>query len=423
MADLFNRVEWMYGSNIYEVNVRQYTPEGTFEAFAKHIPRLQDMGVKILWLMPITPISKEKRQGTLGSYYACSSYTTINPEFGTLDDFKSLVQTAHNAGMKLIIDWVANHTGWDHHWSKEHPDWYLKDELGRFYDPNGWEDVIDLNYNNDDMRKALTDAMLYWIKECDIDGFRCDMAHLVPLDFWVDARTACDAIKPLFWLAECDVMEYHKVFDVSYAWEWMRITEEMVKRSLSLQTKRDVLLKYSQYPKGANKLFFTSNHDENSWNGTEYEKYGAAAKAMAVFTVTWPGMPLLYSGQELPNHKRLKFFEKDCIEWQPKTQLHDFYKKLFHLLYVNPALHNHAQMYALQTGADDKVLAYLLVSNESKVLVVLNLSGNDKIVCTIQHELLHADYYNLFSGLQHTLNTAERFELQAWEYVVYATSI
>ena len=423
MADLFNRVEWMYGSNIYEVNVRQYTPEGTFEAFAKHIPRLQDMGVKILWLMPITPISKEKRQGTLGSYYACSSYTTINPEFGTLDDFKSLVQTAHNAGMKLIIDWVANHTGWDHHWSKEHPDWYLKDELGRFYDLNGWEDVIDLNYNNNDMRKALTDAMLYWIKECDIDGFRCDMAHLVPLDFWVDARTACDAIKPLFWLAECDVMEYHKVFDVSYAWEWMRITEEMVKRSLSLQTKRDVLLKYSQYPKGANKLFFTSNHDENSWNGTEYEKYGAAAKAMAVFTVTWPGMPLLYSGQELPNHKRLKFFEKDCIEWQPKTQLHDFYKKLFHLLYVNPALHNHAQMYALQTGADDKVLAYLLVSNESKVLVVLNLSGNDKIVCTIQHELLHADYYNLFSGLQHTLNTAERFELQAWEYVVYATSI
>lgn len=423
MADLFNRVEWMYGSNIYEVNVRQYTPEGTFEAFAKHIPRLQDMGVKILWLMPITPISKEKRQGTLGSYYACSSYTTINPEFGTLDDFKSLVQTAHNAGMKLIIDWVANHTGWDHHWSKEHPDWYLKDEMGRFYDPNGWEDVIDLNYNNNDMRKALTDAMLYWIKECDIDGFRCDMAHLVPLDFWVDARTACDAIKPLFWLAECDVMEYHKVFDVSYAWEWMRITEEMVKRSLSLQTKRDVLLKYSQYPKGANKLFFTSNHDENSWNGTEYEKYGAAAKAMAVFTVTWPGMPLMYSGQELPNHKRLKFFEKDCIEWQPKTQLHDFYKKLFHLLYVNPALHNHAQMYALQTGADDKVLAYLLVSNESKVLVVLNLSGNDKIVCTIQHELLHADYYNLFSGLKHTLNTSERFELQAWEYVVYATSI
>jgi glycosidase len=423
MMNLFNRVEWMNGGNIYEVNLRQYTVEGTFNAFAKHIPRLQDMGVKILWLMPITPISVEKRQGTLGSYYACSSYTDINPEYGTLDDFKNLVREAHTAGMKLIIDWVANHTGWDHHWNNEHPEWYLHDEFGRFYDPNGWEDVIDLNYKNNNMRQALIDAMKYWITECDIDGFRCDMAHLVPLDFWVDARTQCDALKQLFWLAECDVMEYHKVFDVTYAWEWMRITEEMVKKNLSLQTKRDVLLKYSQYPKGANKLFFTSNHDENSWNGTEYEKYGAAAKAMAVFTCTWPGTPLLYSGQELPNRKRLKFFEKDFIEWQPKILLHDFYKKLFHLVYANPALHNHAQFYALETGVDDKVLAYLLVSNNSKVLVLLNLSASDKVVCTAKHELLFGDYLNLFSGLQHTINNIENFELQAWEYMVYATNI
>jgi len=423
MMNLFNRVEWMNGGNIYEVNLRQYTVEGTFNTFAKHIPRLQDMGVKILWLMPITPISVEKRQGTLGSYYACSSYTDINPEYGTLDDFKNLVREAHTAGMKLIIDWVANHTGWDHHWTSEHPEWYLHDELGRFYDPNGWEDVIDLNYKNNNMRQALIDAMKYWVTECNIDGFRCDMAHLVPLDFWIDARTQCDALKQLFWLAECDVMEYHKVFDVTYAWEWMRITEEMVKRNLSLQTKRDVLLKYSQYPKGANKLFFTSNHDENSWNGTEYEKYGAAAKAMAVFTCTWPGTPLLYSGQELPNHKRLKFFEKDFIEWQPKILLHNFYKKLFHLVYKNPALHNHAQLYTLETGADDKVLAYLLVNNNSKVLVLLNLSASEKVVCTAKHELLFGDYYNLFSGLQHTINNIENFELQAWEYMVYATSI
>lgn len=421
--NLFKRVEWMDGGNIYEVNVRQYTVEGTFNAFAKHIPRLQDMGVKILWLMPITPISVEKRQGTLGSYYACSSYTKINPEFGDLDDFKNLVREAHNAGMKLIIDWVANHTGWDHEWTKEHEDWYIKNDDGNFYDPNGWEDVIDLDYENKEMQKALIDAMKYWVTECNIDGFRCDMAHLVPLDFWVDARTQCDALKPLFWLAECDVMEYHKVFDVTYAWEWMRITEEMVKKSLPLQTKRDVLLKYSQYPKGANKLFFTSNHDENSWNGTEYEKYGAAAKAMAVFSITWPGTPLVYSGQELPNHKRLKFFEKDCIEWQPKILLHDFYKKLLHMLYKNPALHNHALFHALETGADDKVLGYLLTNNESKVLVLLNLSTDDKVCCTIKHGLLAADYYNLFSGLQHTINSNESFELQAWEYIVYATTI
>lgn len=423
MINLFNQVEWMDSSNIYEVNIRQYTPEGNFEAFAKHIPRLQDMGVKILWLMPITPISLEKRQGTLGSYYACSSYTSINPEYGTLDDFKALVQAAHNAGMKLIIDWVANHTGWDHHWTKEHPEWYMKDELGRFTEINGWEDVIDLNFRNNDMRNEMIAAMEYWVKECNIDGYRCDMAHLVPLDFWVDARTKCDALKPLFWLAECDVMEYHKVFDVSYAWEWMRITEEMIKRSLSLQTKRDVLLKYSQYPKGANKLFFTSNHDENSWNGTEYEKYDGAAKALAVFSCTWPGMPLLYSGQELPNNKRLKFFEKDLIEWRPNVLLHAFYKKLFHLKYANNALHNHAQLYILETGADDKMLAYLLVSNESKVLVLLNFSASDRVYCTIKHEYLFGDYYNLFSGIQHTINNIENFELQPWEYMVYATTI
>jgi glycosidase len=184
-----------------------------------------------------------------------------------------------------------------------------------------------------------------------------------------------------------------------------------------------VLLKYSQYPKGANKLFFTSNHDENSWNGTEYEKYGAAAKAMAVFTCTWPGMPLLYSGQELPNYKRLKFFDKDIIEWQPKILLHDFYKKLFHLRYTNAALHNNAQLYTLATNVEDKILAYLLVSNESKVLVVLNLSPNDKVVCTLKHELLFGDYYNLFSGITYTLNNIENFELQAWEYMVYATSV
>ncbi|CAN5302646.1 alpha-amylase family glycosyl hydrolase [soil metagenome] len=423
MAVIFNRVEWMRGSNIYEVNTRQYTAEGTFNAFGKHLPRLKDMGVKILWLMPITPISLEKRQGDLGSYYACSSYTDINPEYGTLADFKLLVQEAHKHDMKLIIDWVANHTGWDHHWTKEHPDWYLKDEQGNFIELNGWEDVIDLDYSSSAMRTEMIAAMQYWVKECNIDGFRCDMAHLVPLDFWITARTQCDASKQLFWLAECDVMEYHDVFDVSYAWEWMHITENMVKKSYPLQRKRDVLLKYSQYPKGANKLFFTSNHDENSWNGTEYEKYGDAAKTLAVFTCTWPGMPLVYSGQELPNLKRLKFFEKDQIEWQPQNLLHDFYKTLFELLYNNTALHNHAEIFTLGTGSDDKVLAYLLINKNDKVLVLLNFSAADRVHCVIKHDSLAGNYYHLFSGIQYTLGAIETFELQACQYLVYATRI
>jgi len=418
MATRFTTIDWAAGANIYEVNVRQYTKEGTFNAFEKHLPRLRDMGVEILWLMPITPISEEKRLGSLGSYYACSSYTAINPEYGSLDDFKKLVNKAHDLGFKLIIDWVANHTGYDHHWAKEHPDWYVKNERGEFYDRNGWEDVIDLNYYNAGMRKAMIKAMQYWLKECNIDGFRCDMAHLVPLDFWIEARTACETTRPLFWLAECDVEAYHEVFDVSYAWEWMHVSEKVFRGIASLQHFKDVLIKYHAYPAGAAKLFFTSNHDENSWNGTEYEKYNGAAKALSVFTFTWPGTPLIYSGQELPNHKRLKFFEKDFIEWTDNITLHNFYKALSYLKKNNKALHNPQSLVMLSTHMEDKLLAYLRVEGSSKVLVLLNLSGEERLKFTLQHEELAGTYTNLFSGIQYPIESKTSFELQAWEYIV-----
>lgn len=422
MNKQFEKVRWIEGTNVYEVNIRQYTAEGTFAAFMKHIPRLKNMGVKILWLMPITPIGKKSRMGSLGSYYACSSYTEINPEFGTLDDFKALVQEAHQHEMKLIIDWVANHTAWDHHWALEHPEWYKKDEHGNFKDFHGWVDVIDLNYGSDEMIAAIIEAMKFWIKECDIDGFRCDMAHLVPLDFWIVARQHCDVLKPLFWLAECEVPEYHEAFDVSYAWEWMHVSEKVVKQIASIQHMKDVLEKYQQkYLSGSLKLFFTSNHDENSWNGTEYEKYGDAAKALAVFCCTWKGIPLIYSGQELPNYKRLKFFDKDQIDWQPEIKLHDFYKSLLELRANNKAFHGSAQVVELTTGVDDKVFAYLLINDKNKVLVLLNLSSAERVCCTIQHAQLEGSYYNFSSGLQHKLHSKESFELQSWEYIVYVS--
>jgi len=418
----FNKVPWMDGANIYEVNIRQYTEEGTFAAFTKHLPRLKDMGVKILWLMPVTPISLKERQGALGSYYACSSYTAVNPEFGTDDDFRKLIEAAHNNGMKLIIDWVANHTGCDHEWTLQHADWYAKDVHGNFMERNGWHDVIDLNFEVQEMRMALIKAMQYWIKEFNIDGFRCDMAHLVPLDFWLEAREQCDAVKTLFWLAECEVPEYHEAFDVSYAWEWMHVSEKLAKQVASLQHLREVFNKYSNYLPGAQKLYFTSNHDENSWNGTEYEKYGPAAKAFAVCTCTWPGMPLLYSGQELPNLKRLKFFDKDQINWKPEVALHDFYKALLQLKTSNAAMHSGAGLLVLHTGEDYNILAYLLTKDASKVLVLLNLSPNDKIQFTVSNHKLEGAYYNLFSGLQYTLNSNQHFELQAWEYAVYVAA-
>jgi glycosidase len=419
MSRAFTTVDWAKGSNIYEVNIRQYTSEGSFAAFNRHLPRLRAMGVEILWLMPITPISIEKRQGTLGSYYACSSYTAVNPEFGTIDDFKQLVQDAHALGFKLIIDWVANHTGFDHDWTKEHPDWYLKDAQGNFTEKNGWEDVIDLNYDVWDMRMGMIEAMQFWVRECGIDGFRCDMAHLVPLDFWTEARKQCETIKPLFWLAECEVVNYHDVFDASYTWWWMHVTEEYAKAKEPLETTRNVLHAYSQYPPGALKLFFTSNHDENSWNGTEYEKYGAAAKAWAVFTHTWQrGIPLIYSGQESPNKRRMKFFDKDIIDWQNPLQLEDFYRTLLCLRKTNKAVQE-GETFILPSEFNNKLIAFLRREGKEVVLVLLNVSAEDKVRIHVQHEWLKGMFRNIFSGLEFTFNGEEIFELQKGEYIVY----
>src|SRR5579872_156864 len=339
MSDDFHPVEWSYTNNIYEVNLRQYTPEGTIQAFARHLPRLRDMGIGILWFMPITPISREKRLGSLGSYYACSDYTSVNPEFGTVDDFARLVSDAHGMGMKVMIDVVANHTGWDHHWTKEHPDYYRRNQEGDFFDPHGWVDVIDLNYDNPVLRKAMIGVMKYWVEHCDVDGFRCDMAMLVPLDFWREARLALDRLKPLFWLAECEEVAYHQVFDATYTWRLLHKVEAIWRKECGLSGLDEVFGSYSsQFPAHAMRVYFTTNHDENSHSGSEYERMGEAAILFAVLCATWDGLPLIYSGQELPNKKRLKFFDKDCIDWNGPIGLQDFYRALLGLRRRNRAL-------------------------------------------------------------------------------------
>jgi alpha-amylase len=406
---------------LYEVNIRQYTPEGSFKAFAKELPRLKDMGVEVLWFMPITPISREVRQGTLGSYYACSDYVSVNPEFGVLDDFRQLVQQAHQSGMKVIIDWVANHTGWDHVWTKEHPAYYTRNAAGQFYDKHGWHDVIDLNYYNDDMRRDMIAAMKFWVRECDIDGFRCDMAHLVPLDFWRDARTELDAVKPLFWLAETETIAYHEVFDASYTWDWMHQTEKFLKGSINLSDLRKVLENYkTQFPPEALRLYFTSNHDENSWNGTEYEKYGDAALPLAVFSCTWEGLPLIYSGQELPNRKRLKFFDKDEIGWTGKYELHHFYKALLQLRAQNPALRaadETALCFRLKTTEDAHVFAFMRRKDDHEVVVVLNLSAKETHF-QLSDERVNGMFTDIFSNKKVDVAAGRNITLGAWGYLV-----
>lgn len=419
----FKTVDWIKDKTIYEVNLRQYTEAGTFKAFESHIPRLKEMGVEVLWFMPVTPISEKERKGSLGSYYACSSYTKMNAEFGTEQDFISLIQLAHKHEMKVMIDWVANHTGREHEWMDQHPNWFSQDADGNFTERNGWEDVVDLNFENQAMRAALIGAMQYWVRTFNIDGFRCDMAHLVPLDFWYSARKACETIKPLFWLAECEDIAYHSVFDASYAWSWMHETTKVVKQESGVNEIYNILHDYAQYPQGAYKLFFTSNHDENTWNGTEYEKFGIAAKAWAVFTFMWKGIPLIYSGQELPNHKRLAFFDKDKIEWAQQTHLGAFYKTLIELR-KNYACIIDGGSFNLPTS-NNQVMAFLRYdqkfenqSEKQVVLVLLNFSHQVQKV-QLEHDYLKGLFSNAFSGLSYNFNRQESFELMPGDYLVY----
>lgn len=416
--------EWKHSTNIYEVNVRQYTQEGTFNAFAKEMPRLKAMGVKTLWFMPITPISQEVKKGSLGSPYAAHDYTSINPEFGTMADFKNMVDEAHRLGLKVIIDWVANHTGWDHVWTKTHPEFYLKNPDGTFHIASGMEDIIELDYKNPEMRLAMIDAMKFWVKVTNIDGFRCDLASWVEVDFWKQARPEVEKIKPLFFLGEFDELEnpeYGKLFDASYSWTWMHKTEDYYKKNLPLQELKDLLMKYSAIGDGSMRAWFTTNHDENSWNGTEYEKYGLIAKPLAVFSATWNGVALLYSGQELPNNKRLEFFEKDPIEWNGNYENADFYKTLLNLKSENPALRGGdaaVQTFMLHTTADDKILAYLRKNGNNEVLVVLNMSKG-AVTFNIEDHAVSGVFKNVFEKNTRDFSQDKGFVLKAGGYAVF----
>lgn len=416
MNILFEPVSWSHNASFYEVNLRQYTQEGSFAAFGKHIGRLAAMGVRALWFMPITPISQLKRQGTLGSYYACSSYVQTNPEFGTVEDFRALVRQCHAAGLKVIIDWVANHTGWDHEWTISHPGFYKVGQQGGYYDSHGWVDVIDLNYYDQLMRTEMIRSMEFWVRECDIDGFRCDMAHLVPLDFWRDARRHLDAVKKLFWLAETEHDMYQHVFDSSYAWRWMHLTERVARGQAPVEDLRRMMADYERkrLPRTRH-LFFTSNHDENSWNGTEYEKYGDAARCFAVFASTWSGHTLIYSGQELPNHKRLKFFDKDPIEWTGEYGLEEFYRALLGLR--KSFGETPASVELLEHPGDRSLLAYRKTAGRKTVLVVLNLSATPQAM-PLESITGRAAYRDVFSGEKKGAPPAKILQMEPWGYLV-----
>jgi glycosidase len=378
---------WSKTSVIYEINVRQYTPQGTLAALHAHLPRLKALGVDILWLMPVQPIGMQNRKGKLGSYYAISDYTAVNPEFGTPAEFKSLVDSAHALGFKVILDWVANHAAYDHAWVAAHPDYFERKPDGSLVNARDnenketdWTDVAELDYKNAALRRAMISEMKWWIDSTGIDGFRCDVAGGAPVDFWVEARTALKAVRPdLFLLAEAETPQMHEAFDMTYGWELHHLMNAIAQGkqgtgALDAYFEKDDRL----YGAGAYRMYFTSNHDENSWSGSELERMGANHKPMFVLAATAQrSMPLLYTGQEVSLRKRLRFFEKDTVDWQ-RPSLADFYKSVFDLKHTQAALANGpwgGPQVVLKTDGGDRVYAYVRTQGTNTVVVVLNFGS------------------------------------------------
>lgn len=414
--------DWSKNATIYEANIRQHSPEGTFKAFENYLPQLKEMGIGLIWIMPIQPIGEKNRKGTLGSYYSISDYTAINPEFGTMDDFKSLVDKIHELDMHIIIDWVANHTAWDHPWVESNPEFYTKDSTGNFVPPvPDWADVIDLNYENENLRKEMYNSMKFWIEECNIDGFRCDVAAMVPTDFWNNVTTDLNIIKPVFMLAEATEPELHEVaFDMTYGWGMLGLINDIAKGN---KTVKDLDAYFDQqkvdYPTDAYQMMFTTNHDENSWSGTVQERLGDAVETFAVFTGVISGMPLVYSGQEAGLDKPLEFFEKDLIIWK-EHKLRGIYSKLFQLKKQSKALWNGdagGMMIRLKSINDKNIFSFIREKDGDKVIAIFNFSENSKNF-SIDNELMVGNYTNLFTDEKVELKKTETFNLDSWEYIV-----
>jgi len=415
---------WSAQSNIYEVNLRQYSSSGSIKEFEKHLPRLKDMGVEILWFMPITPIGKEGRKMTgkeLGSYYAVKDYKGFNEEFGTMDDWKSFVKKAQGMGFKVITDWVANHSAPDNPWMKIHPQFYEKDSAGHFIAPFDWTDVRKLNYRNSELRDSMISAMKFWLTETGIDGFRCDVAEEVPTDFWKACIDSLRKIKNVFMLAEGEKASLHEAgFDATYTWEMMHAMTDLYKGKRSLSQFDSALnASIAKFPAGAYRMYFTANHDENSWNGTEFEKYGVAYKTFAVFSQTmYQSVPLIYSGQESMNKKRLKFFVKDTISWKGQYEMSGFYKTMLALRKSNPALSAGASYKRLPGSNDKAIFAYQREKDGHKVIIVLNLSKQPQIF-TIKDTAVDGEPSDVFTGMKKKLSSSQTFSIEPWGYFVY----
>jgi 1,4-alpha-glucan branching enzyme len=402
-ADRLVHPDWSRNATIYELNVRQHTAAGTFNAARADLPRIKELGIDIIWLMPIHPIGFINRKGgenqnnflaepgssSLGSPYSAQDYYKINPEFGTEEDLMSFTETAHELGMKVVLDWVANHTAFDSDWTENHIGYFLLDDSGNLQPPTGtdWWDVTQLDWDNGvntGLYDAMADALEFWVRDFGIDGFRCDVAGKVPTSFWNKARRQLESVNPdVFMLAEAEVPEHHtRAFDMSYAWEMHHIMNEVAKGNWSVDSiRRAVPEQLVRFGEDAYRMMFVTNHDENSWNGTISERMGKNGDAMAILAGTLMGMPLVYSGQESGSTKRLRFFEKDTVEWGSyiKTELYQTINRLHHEEEALWNGSNGAQPTFFNLDSD-QALAFSRIKGNSEVVVAVNFGEVDALV-------------------------------------------
>ena len=416
--------DWTRNASLYEINLRQFTPEGTFAAAQAQLPRLKALGVDILWLMPVHPIGEKRRKGPLGSPYAVRDFMAVNPEFGTLDDLRRFVAEAHRLGLHVILDWVGNHTSWDNVLVARHPEWYDRDRHGRFrptpwYD---WDDIIDLDYGQPELQRYMQDALAYWVREADIDGYRVDAAGLVPLKFWEDARCRLAAIKPIFMLGEWEDRDLHEAaFDASYAWTWWDALRDIVSGKGSLGTLTTYYAWNRKfYPRQAYRMLYTTNHDKNAWEGTEFEVFGPAVDSAIVLSFVSEGIPLIYDGQEAGNRKRLKFFERDPIAWTP-SPYGALYARLLALKKTHPALGNGpygAVMEPIANDAPQQVLSFLRGNERDRVLAVFNLSPRAATV-RFKDDLAQGDYRDFATGAPARVAADTSLDMAPWSWRVF----
>ena len=406
--------EWSYGAVLYEMNVRQFTPEGTLRAAAARLEFLRDLGVDAVWLMPVYPIGEKNRKGTLGSYYSIRDYCAVNPELGTMDDFDDFVAEAHRLGMKVLMDWVANHTSRDARWIAGKPaSWYERDASGEPAVPWDWTDTAKLDYANRDVWEAQAAAMEFWIARHAVDGFRCDMAMLVPIGFWQYAAARLRRVKPdLFLLAEAEQRNLFDdgVFDACYGWEMHHLLNDVAQQRVRVTALRDWLrADRGRYPRSAMRLAFTSNHDENSWNGSEFARMGAARGIMAAFTFVVPGgLPLIYTGQEVGYDHSFAFFDRDPIpaESYRANAYTEFYRRLTELRHANPALAaggRGGDMVEISNNAEDCLMTFVREVPGNQVVAVMNLSPY----------AIETDYYTgIYAGMYTDALTGRPSELR-----------